>query len=132
MQRGYFKIRPLVFLVKPVSKDAVYEVLDTYLEIFPLEKVYFSYIVDRHISYIVCDEIIYFECHAKKIYVVTISKTICFYGKMKEVLDKRDPSNFWQVHYFYIFNLHYVCEFWRNEFERWRMVRLSIWSLISW
>ena len=61
-----FKIRPFDFLVKPVSKDAVYEVLDTYLEIFPLEKVYFSYMVDRYISYMACDEIVYFECHAKK------------------------------------------------------------------
>ena len=40
-----FKIRPFDFLVKPVSKAAVYEVLDTYLGIFPLEKVYFSYMI---------------------------------------------------------------------------------------
>lgn len=112
-----FKIRPFDFLVKPVSKDAVYEVLDTYLEIFPLEKVYFSYMVDRYISYMACDEIVYFEYHAKKIYMVTMSKTICFYGKMKEVLDQLDPANFWQVHYSYIINRHYVREFRRNEFE---------------
>ena len=38
-------------------------------------------------------------------------------AKMKEVLDQLDPANFWQVHYSYIINRHYVREFRRNEFE---------------
>lgn len=36
---------------------------------------------------------------------------------MKEVLDQLDSANFWQVHYSYIINRHYVREFRRNEFE---------------
>lgn len=111
-----FKIRPLDFLVKPIGQEAVYEVLDTYLQIFPPEKIYFSYVSDRCTSYIACDEIMYFECDARKIRIVTMDQSICFYGRMKEVLGQLEPKNFWRVHYSYIINCHYVREFRKNEF----------------
>ena len=87
-----FQVRPLDFLIKPITQKTVNETIDKYIRLNNLMK----------------NEIFYFACNGKKIEIHTDAGVTTFYGTMQEVAEQVDGKGFWTIHKSYIVNSSYV------------------------
>lgn len=80
-----FQNRPFDFLVKPLNKKRIFQVLDTIYKIAGKSNSDFEY-QNKGITYqIPYKEILYFQSDGRKIHIVTKQETKSFYGKLSEV-----------------------------------------------
>lgn len=120
-----FKVQPLDFLIKPLKKEEVQEVLGRSITLSEKKNRFFEYVA-KGISYKVnYKDIAYFYSQNKKISVVTKKETVEFTGKLKEVA-KGVPHNFLLIHQSFLVNLDYVAECSYEELRMQDGTRLSI------
>lgn len=131
-----FKLQPLDFLVKPVSKEQVREVLFRSFKQRAQDRELFEYRKGGHFYQVPCSDILYFMSNDKKISLVTRDgrQRLCrrtaggeadreqsdcgadrfgiqeFYGKLKTVMAKL-PAGFVMIHQSYIINSEFVAEY---------------------
>ena len=105
-----FRLQPLDFLIKPVSKEQVKEVLERSLKQRGQSKALFEYQKGSVFYQIPCRDILYFMSNDKKINMITKEGTDEFYGKLKNVAEKL-PAGFIMIHQSYIINSDYVAEY---------------------
>lgn len=110
-----FKIRPLDFLIKPVSYANIERVMNVFVKLFDTQKVFFEYKVGKKTDRTITKEIIYFRSNAKKIEMFTINGAFAFYEKMDHVLKRLDERKFWRVHKSYVVNSDYILTYKTNE-----------------
>lgn len=103
-----FEVRPINFLTKPLTEDAIEHLIDSFLRIkeqndynykFKMGKDYFS------ISY---SDILYFEHHGRKTTVHTFDKVYEHYASMENIYSKLKNYRFLFVHKSYIVNFNYI------------------------
>lgn len=104
-----FKIHPIDFLIKPVSAQDIYDTIDEALRLYNRNNTVFEYRANGYHCKIPYKEILYFCSENKKINMVTVSSTIQFTGKIKDLVETV-PPNFIQIHQSYIINMNYVSE----------------------
>lgn len=112
-----FRVRPLDFLIKPISYEKLESVMNTYLRLFPDKKLFFEYQKNRQSHQVAQHEILCIKCDGKKVRIVTSGEEIAFYGKMDDVYRQLEAGRFWTIHKSYIINVDYVFEFRRDEIE---------------
>ena len=105
-----FRIQPLDFLIKPISREQVKEVLERSLRQKAQGKALFEYQKGNVFYQVPCHEIQYFMSNDKKISIVTQNGIQEFYGKLKATADKL-PACFIMIHQSYIINSDYVTEY---------------------
>ncbi len=105
--RQLFKTQPLDFLVKPVSKNSINEVLDEAVRIIKKKKEKFQFQQGRDYYYVPMGDIIYLESVGRKIKIITPETTFEFYGKLKEII-KRLSEDFILIHQSYIVNKAHI------------------------
>ncbi len=127
-----FRLQPLDFLIKPVSKEQIREVLERSMKQRAQGRALFEYQKGGVFYQIPCRDILYFMSNDKKISIVTKEKvkeesryvegsaqdSITaerigmheFYGKLKGVLEKL-PAGFMMIHQSYIINSDYAAEY---------------------
>lgn len=66
-----FQIRPFDFLTKPVTMEKITKVMSEYKRLFIDRNIFFTYHVGKSTYRISENEILYFQCEGKKIYIVT-------------------------------------------------------------
>lgn len=111
-----FKTRPMDFLVKPITREAINRIMKEYIRIFSCKKNFFEYHVGKTECRIATNEIMYFQCNGKKIRIVTSKKEEKeFYGKMADVEKQLDSKSFVAVHKSYILNINFVYEFYPDR-----------------
>lgn len=111
-----FRNRPMDFLVKPVTREAVERIMREYRKIFSNRKNFFEYHVGKIVYRIADNEIMYFQCSGKKIRLVTSkNEKKEFYGKMADVERQIDIRRFCGVHKSYIVNMDFVSEFYADR-----------------
>ncbi len=103
-----FQVRPLDFLVKPITQKDVDGTLDQYIRLNHLRNNDFFFHVGKSIQRLYFDEIFYFACNGKKIEIHTEVGVTAFYGAMQEVAGQVDGKGFWTIHKSYIVNASYV------------------------
>lgn len=105
-----FNIRPMNFLVKPITFEKVAYILDEYERLFPAPNKYFTYNI-RKKKYMVNENcILYFQSQGKKIQMVTKDGTEEFYGKLSDIILQLNEQVFCVVHKSFVVNLHYVIQ----------------------
>lgn len=111
-----FKNRPMDFLIKPITREAIARVMAEYIKISSCSKHFFEYHVGKAVCRIAINEIMYFQCSGKKIRIVTSKKEDKeFYGKMADVEKQIANKNFMDVHKSYIVNTDFVSEFYPDR-----------------
>lgn len=105
-----FRIQPIDFLIKPVSREQLREVLERSMRQNATEKSLFEYQKSGTFYKIPCSEILYFMSINKKICIITETETHEFYGKLKAIAD-RLPGQFLAIHQSYIINRDGVSEY---------------------
>lgn len=105
-----FRLQPLDFLIKPVSKEQVKEVLERSLKQRARSKALFEYQKGSVFYQIPCGDILYFMSSDKKISMIAKDGADEFYGKLKDVAEKL-PAGFLVIHQSYIINSEYVAAY---------------------
>lgn len=103
-----FQVRPLDFLIKPITQKNIDEIMDKYIWLNNLLKNDFFFHIGKSIQRLYLDEIHYFACNGKKIEIHTEADVTAFYGTMQEVTEQVDGKGFWTIHKSYIVNSSYV------------------------
>ena len=105
-----FRLQPLDFLIKPVSKEQVKEVLERSMKQRMQSGALFEYQKGSVYYQVPCRDILYFMSNDKKVNIITKDGIVGFYGKLKDVAD-RLPAGFLMIHQSYIINSDYVSEY---------------------
>ena len=105
-----FDIRPMNFLVKPITYDKVSFIMDEYDRLFPAPNRYFTYNIRKKKCRISLNCILYFQSQGKKVKMVTQDGTEEFYGKLSDVVLQLNEQAFCVVHKSFVVNLHYVIQ----------------------
>lgn len=110
-----FKIRPLDFLVKPISKERIYETLDTGIRLAQKNEITFQYKQGRDWNKIYIKNIIYFRSIDREVEAVTVNDNIIFYGSLEKIYEQLKTYNFFYAHKSYLINYAHVKEFFYEE-----------------
>ena len=103
-----FQVRPLDFLIKPVTKEKITATLDKFIRLREINKQEFYYKTGKSVHKLYLDEIRYFACNGKKINVYAHSGKDEFYGGMREVWKQVEGKGFLTIHKSYIINTAFV------------------------
>lgn len=102
-----FKTQPLDFLVKPVTKDQISNVLEVALKVLNRKNAKFEFRQGKDYYYVPMGDIIYFVSEGRKVKIVTMKDTFEFYGRLRETAG-RLPEDFVIIHKSYIVNKEYI------------------------
>lgn len=92
-----FAVRPMNFLVKPISKEILYKVLEQAYNLVEKNNVLYEYKANRQSNFIATNKIQFFEVHNRKIIIHTQDDQIIYYGKMSEVTEKLKRQKFLRI-----------------------------------
>lgn len=105
-----FQTQPLDFLIKPISKEKLKEVLSRSMKRKKNEESCFEYQKGSQFFRIPMKEILYFMSMDKKILIIKKDGQEEFYGKLKNMTEQL-PADFLMIHQSYIIHREYVSEF---------------------
>ncbi|MDD3340018.1 MAG: LytTR family DNA-binding domain-containing protein [Lachnospiraceae bacterium] len=103
-----FQVRPLDFLIKPITAQSIADILEKFLRLTQLNQQIFSFSMGKTINRLYLDEILYFACNGKKIEIYTASGIQEFYGGMQSVWEQVEGKGFWMIHKSFIVNSAFV------------------------
>ena len=109
-----FKTRPIDFLVKPIKKVDLSNVLDQYFKLDKEKRDFFKFKNKIGYQRIDIQDIYYFESENKIIKIHCINNIIKFYGKLNDVEQKLNDS-FIRIHSSILVNTVYIAQFKYNE-----------------
>lgn len=104
-----FRVQPLDFLIKPLKKENIEDVLAKSIKLYERKNQLFEYHSKGYYYKIPYKDIIYFYSQNKKIIIVLKNEELQFNGKLKEIV-RTTPSNFIMIHQSHLVNLEYVVE----------------------
>lgn len=103
-----FQVRPLDFLIKPVTEEKVAAALEKFIRLKKADKIEFYFHAGKSLYRFYLEEIRYFACCGKKIQIYTDSGQKEFYGAMREVWRQVEGKGFWVIHKSYIVNGSFI------------------------
>ena len=104
-----FRVQPTDFLIKPLDKIKVGNVMDRIQKISEVRKGIFEYFGSGYYFKVLYKDILYFSSQNKKVHLVLKDGQKEFNGKLKEIA-KKIPGNFIQIHQSYLINFDYIEE----------------------
>lgn len=120
-----FKTQPLDFLVKPISKSQISDVLETAFRIIKRKNEKFEFRQGKDYYHVPMGDIVYFVSEGRKVKIVTLKETFEFYGNLKETAG-RLPKDFIIIHKSYIVNKEYIYRYTYEMVELANGIILSI------
>ena len=121
-----FQVRPLDFLIKPLTKEKVEATLEQFLRLSGAEGQEFYFQAGKSVHRLYLDEIRYFACNGRKVEIDTSSGRMEFYGAMREVWEQVEGKGFWIIHKSYIVNTAFVSVYHYDSVEMTDGTRLPI------
>lgn len=121
-----FQVRPLDFLIKPVTKEKVEVTLEKFIRLYKTGRHTFYFHVGKSVYRRCLDEIRYFACNGRKVVVYAGERTEEFYGGMREVWKQVEGKGFWIIHKSYIVNSAFVAAYHYDFVEMTDGVQLPI------
>lgn len=106
-----FKIRPLDFLVKPITNEDIKEIMDIYCKLYVKLRPFFEFKSQKKVYRIDLKKIIYMQSSGKVINVVTTEGRHRYYGKLSDCLQQLNTPNFLHVHKSFIVNTNNISEY---------------------
>lgn len=102
-----FKTQPMDFLVKPLKKKQIEDVLWLAKKILAKGEGRFEFQTGKEMYYLPYKEIIYFVSEGRRIQIITTNGGKEFYGKIKDI-SRRLPEEFLLIHQSYIVNSTFI------------------------
>lgn len=103
-----FEMRPLDFLIKPISQKKIDKVMDILVKKSIIKSQKFTCSIEHVYHTFLLRDILYFKSDDKKIVIITMSgSTPSFYGKLSDI-EPRLSASFVAIHKSYLINMEYV------------------------
>jgi len=106
-----FEVRPLNFLIKPVSKNKVEAAVNKAIKILGESKHFYEYKNGNVNFSVAVGDILYFESDGRKVNIILMDDIKSFYGKLSEVEEKLRNQDFIMIHKSYLINFNHVIEY---------------------
>lgn len=121
-----FRIQPLDFLIKPITKEMVEDIMDMSIKMYEKKNWAFNYYHKGCYYKVLYKNIIYFYSQNKTIHIVTQNEELEFNGKLKRLAQKV-PYNFIMIHQSYMINLDFVamCSYESMEMSNGALLNIS-------
>ncbi|MGN0488220.1 MAG: LytR/AlgR family response regulator transcription factor [Ruminococcus sp.] len=103
-----FEMRPINFLVKPLSEAKIENVIDKFLQLNKIDTKLFSFKVGRNYYKVPFSEILYFYSIGRKIYIVAMNKEYEFYGSLDDIYSEVKNKKFLFVHKSFLVNFKHI------------------------
>jgi len=103
-----FKIRPIDFIIKPLIREKIEDVLDVVINLVDQSKRYLVYSNNGKNGFVHYDEIMYIMSSNRVISIVTSEERIRFTGKLDDVVKRLDDKYFWRIHKSFVINPLYA------------------------
>ncbi|WP_019229666.1 LytTR family DNA-binding domain-containing protein [Sedimentibacter sp. B4] len=110
-----FDVRPLNFLIKPIDKLKVIEMINKAMELLNKLDVYFKYKQGHNFCKKEIKDILYFESDNRQVKMVTTTDEITFYGNLSEIHSQLELHKFFFIHKSYLVNYYHVAEFYYDK-----------------
>lgn len=121
-----FQVRPLDFLIKPLTEEKVAATLEQFIRLSEANKNEFYYHAGKSLCRLYLDEIHYFACNGRKVEIHTGSGQREFYGAMRQVWEQVEGKGFLVIHKSYIVNAMFVSVYHYDSVQMTDGVRLPI------
>ena len=115
-----FEFRPMNFLIKPITEEKVFKILDTFAKINDkhLYVEYFEFECNSEINRIPIDDIMYFYSNKHSIGLRTHDNTnYLMYGKLNDIQSNLLFKDFVSIHKSFFINLDYVLKYSYTEIQ---------------
>ncbi|MDF2949983.1 MAG: hypothetical protein K0R07_2029 [Sedimentibacter sp.] len=106
-----FEVRPLNFLIKPISKEKVELILLKAIKLLEKDCRYFEYKYNNVNFNIPTNDILYFESNGRKVNIILSDEIKSFYGKLSEVEEQLNNPDFIMIHKSYLVNFNFCIEY---------------------
>ncbi len=106
-----FDVRPLNFLIKPLSEDRILDVLTKAMHLMQKKGRLFAYKANRSVNKVLISDILYFESIRREIRMVTTHNTIIFYGTLAEIYEQLKENRFFYPHKSFLVNYSHITHF---------------------
>lgn len=110
-----FEIRPINFLIKPITPDKIQAIIDKFLKLNAVNTQIFKFKVRHEYIQLSMSEIIYFSSSGRTITLVSPEKSYIFYGTLDDIYSEVKIGHFLYIHKSFIVNYRYVRQY---EYEQ--------------
>lgn len=121
-----FRIRPLDFLIKPISFQEISRIIDTYCSLFVNLRAFYEYSINKTIYRIDQRNIVCMQSSGKIITIYTTDREYQHYGKLSDCIEQLNSNLFILVHKSYIVNINYITVYKANELIMMNACRIPI------
>lgn len=103
-----FEMRPINFLIKPLSDDKIESLIDKFLQLNKIDTEIFNFKSRCKYYKVAFSDILYFYSNGRKIHIVTINKEYEFYGSLNNIYKSVKNKKFLFVHKSFLVNFKYI------------------------
>lgn len=103
-----FEMRPINFLVKPLSDEKIESLVDKFLKLNKIDTETFNFKAGHNYYKIPFSDILYFCSNGRKINIVTLKKEYEFYGSLDNIYSEVKNKKFLFVHKSFLVNFKYI------------------------
>ena len=103
-----FSIHPYEFLIKPIDKDRLCNIIKKLFQLNEQDKRFFMYGFNKQQYRVLIGDILYFRSDKKNIHIVFLNSSQHYVGKLKDEINKLPPDNFVMISQSYIINLRHI------------------------
>lgn len=103
-----FEMRPINFLVKPLSDEKIENVIDKFLQLNKIDTETFNFKAGHNYYKIPFSDILYFCSNGRKINIVTLKKEYEFYGSLDNIYSEVKNKKFLFVHKSFLVNFKHI------------------------
>lgn len=106
-----FEVRPINFLIKPLNKVKVKEVIEKGIRLSNKWKELFQYKQGHILKKRNIKDILYFESMNRQVKIITVDGEENFYSSLADVYSRVKKHNFFYSHKSYLVNYQHIVEF---------------------
>lgn len=110
-----FKVRPMDFLIKPITSDMVYRVMKIGKKLIGKSEASFQYKQGRNWNKIYIKDILYFKGRDREVEMVTINGEVIFYSSLENIFEQLKTYYFFYAHKSFLVNYIHIKEFYYNR-----------------
>lgn len=111
-----FEIRPINFLLKPLSDKKIESLIDKFLQLNKIDTEVFNFKAGHNYYKVPLSDILYFCSSGRKINIVTLKKEYEFYGSLDNIYSEVKNKKFLFVHKSFLVNFKHIREYQYEQF----------------
>ncbi len=110
-----FEIRPINFLIKPITKEKIQAIIDKLLKLNSVDTQIFKFKVGQEYIKLPMSQIVYFSSSGRTVTLVSNENNYVFYRTLDDIYGGLKTGHFLYIHKSFIVNYRYVRQY---EYEQ--------------